>query len=565
MGIGNWLLNGVEKAGNKLPDPVFIFVWLIALLMGVSVYGAAQGWQVVNPITQDVIQAQSLFSSANLRKLFEEMPATLTGFAPLGYVLVVMLGAGVAERTGLFGSAMKAGVRRAPTALLTPIVIFVGIVANHAADAAYVVLIPLAAALYAAAGRHPIVGIAAGFAGVSGGFSANIFPGQLDALLLGITEPAAQLIDPSFSVNIAGNWWFIVGMTLMFVPLGWWVTDKIIEPRLGTWTPIAGAPIEDADKPLDRQQSRGLLWAGLAALAVIGLFAWLVLSPGAPLIDGEAETASGRMQPFYRSLVAAFFLLFLLTGIAYGIAAKTIHNHRDIVRMASQAMADMGPYIVLAFVAAHFVAMFNWSGLGPIMAVAGAEQIRGLSGIEPGSTDPIGAGQLFILLVTIVLVVGMINLFVGSASAKWAFLAPILVPMLMLVGVSPYMTTAAYRMGDSTTNIITPLMVYFPLILTFAQRWVKDFGLGSLMAVMLPYSIVFSIAGALLTGIWAAAQIPLGPGESVTYQMPTPVEAAQPANPVGPAAPDDPRNAPAAPSSVAPPPVTPIAAPAPAG
>lgn len=562
MGVGNWLLNGVEKAGNKLPDPVFIFVWLIAILMGVSVLGSTQGWQVVNPVTQDVIQAQSLFSSENIRRLFEEMPKTLTGFAPLGYVLVVMLGAGVAERTGLFGSAMKAGVRRAPSALLTPIVIFVAIVANHAADAAYVVLIPLAAALYAAAGRHPVVGIAASFAGVSGGFSANIFPGQLDALLLGITEPAAQLIDPSFSVNIAGNWWFIAGMTLMFVPLGWWVTDKIVEPRLGAWTPISGAPIEDADKPLDRQQSKGLLWAGLAALAVIGLFAWLVLSPEAPLINAEAETTAARMQPFYQSLVAAFFLLFLLTGVAYGIAARTVRSHRDIVRMMSQAMSDMGPYIVLAFVAAHFVAMFNWSGLGPIMAVSGAEQIRAMSGIDPGSTDPIGAGQLFTLLVTIVLVSALINLFVGSASAKWAFLAPILVPMLMLVGVSPYMTTAAYRMGDSTTNIITPLMVYFPLILTFAQRWVKDFGLGSLMAVMLPYSVAFSIAGAILTGVWAAAQIPLGPGEGVTYQPPAPMEASQSANPVGPAAPVEPT---AGPAAVASPPATAVATPAPAG
>ena len=537
MGVGNWLLNGVEKAGNKLPDPVFIFVWLIAGLMGVSVFGAAQGWSVVNPVTNDVIQAQSLFAAENVRKLLEEMPKTLTGFAPLGYVLVVMLGAGVAERTGLFSSAMKAGVSRAPRALLTPIVLFVGIVANHAADAAYVVLIPLAAALYAAAGRHPVAGIAVGFAGVSGGFSANIFPGQLDALLLGITEPAAQLIDPSFSVNIAGNWWFIAGMTLLFVPVGWWVTDKIVEPRLGVWTPIPGAPIEDAEKPLEPRESRGLVWAGVVALAIIGLFAWLVLSPGAPLIDAEAETDAGRLQPFYQSLVAAFFLLFLLTGTAYGIAAKTVRSHRDVVRMASQAMADMGPYIVLAFVAAHFVALFHWSGLGPILAVGGAEQIRAISGIEAGSTDPIGAGQLFFLLVTIVLVSGLINLFIGSASAKWAFLAPILVPMLMLVGVSPYMTTAAFRMGDSTTNIITPLMVYFPLILTFAQRWVKDFGLGSLMAVMLPYSVAFTVAGALLTGAWAAAQIPLGPGEGVTYQRPAPAEASVPVNPVGPAAP----------------------------
>ncbi|MDO1558746.1 AbgT family transporter [Brevundimonas sp. 2R-24] len=537
MGIGNWLLNGVEKAGNRLPDPVFIFVWLILGLMGFSVFAAAQGWQAVNPITGDVIRAQSLFAGENLRRLFEDMPDTLTGFAPLGYVLVVMLGAGVAERTGLFSSAMKAGVSKAPRGLLTPIVIFVAIVANHAADAAYVVLIPLAAAIYAAAGRHPIAGVAASFAGVSGGFSANIFPGQLDALLLGLTEPAAQLVDPSFSVNIAGNWWFITGMTLLFVPVGWWVTDKIVEPRLGVWTPIPGAPIEDAEKPLEPRERAGLFWALGAALLVIGLFAWLVLSPSAPLIDPEGETPAARLQPFYHSLVAAFFLLFLLTGVAYGMAARTIRSHRDIVRMTSQAMADMGPYIVLAFVAAHFVALFNWSGLGPIMAVAGAEQIRLLSGIEPGSTEPIGAAQLFVLLVSIVIVAALVNIFVGSASAKWAFLAPILVPMLMLVGVSPYMTTAAYRMGDSVTNIITPLMVYFPLILTFAQRWVKDFGLGSLMAVMLPYSLAFGVTGAILTGAWAALQLPLGPGEAVRYQAPPAAVAAQPEALTGPSAP----------------------------
>ncbi len=537
MGIGNVLLNGVEKVGNRLPDPVFIFVWLIVGLMAISVFGASAGWSAVNPVTNEAIVAQSLFASENLRRLFEEMPRTLTGFAPLGYVLVVMLGAGVAERTGLFSSAMKAAVRKAPVALLTPVVIFTGIVANHAADAAYVVLIPLAAALFAAAGRNPIAGLAAGFAGVSGGFSANILPGQLDALLLGLTEPAAQLIDPSFTINLAGNWYFISAMTLLFVPLGWWVTDKIVEPRLGPWQPIEGAPIQEAEAPLEKREIRGLWAAGLAALLVVGLMAWLVLSPNAPLYDTTAETTPGALQPFFHSLVAAFFLLFLLTGVAYGVMAGTVKNHRDIVRMTSQAMSDMGPYIVLAFVAAHFVALFNWSNLGAIMAIMGAEQIRLLSGIEAGSTDPIGAGQIFMILMLIVFVAGFINIFVGSASAKWAFLAPILVPMLMLVGVSPYMTTAAYRMGDSTTNIITPLMVYFPLVLTFAQRWVRDFGLGSLMAVMLPYTIVFSIVGAIMTGLWAAAGLALGPGEGVQYTAPAPVEAAQPANPVGPAAP----------------------------
>ncbi len=526
MGIGNWLLNGVEKAGNKLPDPVFIFVWLIAILMGVSVFAAYAGWAAVNPVTAEPIVAESLVSPDNLRQLFVEMPRTLTGFAPLGYVLVVMLGAGVAERTGLFSAGMRAGVKRAPAFLLTPIVIFIAIIGNHAADAAYVVLIPLAGVLYAAAGRHPIAGIAAAFAGVSAGFSANIFPGQLDVLLLGITEPAAQLIDPSWTMNPAGNWFFIVAMTVMFVPLGWWVTDKMIEPRLGAWVQKADSPIKMSDGDTTPAERRGLWLAGLVALVVIGGWAAMVFAPGAPLVDPEGADSAARLQPFYQSLVAAFFVLFLLTGVAFGIAAGTVKSHRDIVRMTSEAMADMAPYIVLAFVAAHFVAMFNWSNLGAIMAIGGAELIS-QSGLNT-----------FGLLFAIVVVAGLINIFVGSASAKWAFLAPILVPMLMLLGISPEMTTAAYRMGDSVTNIITPLMVYFPLVLTFCQRWDRDFGMGSLMAIMIPYSMVFLIFGSIMTGAWAAVALPLGPGAGVHYDLPTPAEAAQPANPVGPAAPE---------------------------
>ncbi len=502
------LLSIVEKVGNKLPDPVFIFVWFIAALVAVSVWAAGQSLSAVNPVDGSTMTAVSLLAPENLQRLFLEMPRTLTSFAPLGYVLLVMLGAGVAERSGLFSAAMRLAVKGAPVRLLSPIVIFVAIVANHAADAAYVVLIPLAGALYAAAGRHPVAGIAAAFAGVSGGFSANIFPGHLDALLLGITEPAARLIDPSWTMNIAGNWWFIAAMAFVFTPLGWWVTDKIVEPRLGKWEPTGGAPIDLSSGDLSAAERRGLLWAGVAAVLVIGLWVWLTIGPNAPFYDAAAALPEERMTPFYQSLVAGFFVLFLLTGVFYGVAARTIHSHRDVVRMTSQAMADMGPYIVLAFVAAHFVAMFNWSNLGGIMAINGAEALRD-SGLPA-----------YGLLAGIVLLAAAINLVIGSASAKWAALAPILVPMLMLLGISPEMTTAAYRMGDSTTNIMTPLMVYFPLVLTFCQRWIAGFGLGSLMATMLPYSLTFLAAGLAMTAGWVALDLPLGPGEGVRYALP---------------------------------------------
>jgi len=515
------VLGWIERTGNRLPDPVFIFVWLIGALIVISILASLVGWSALHPAELDeetglpvVISATSLLSPENIQRLWVEMPETFTHFHPLGYVLVVMLGAGVAERAGLFGTAMRAGVRRAPKALLTPVVALVAMMGNLAADAAYVVLIPLAGVIFAAAGRHPIAGIAAAFAGVSGGFSANLLPGQLDALLFGITEAAIEAVFGEWQANIAGNWYFIMAMTVLFLPVIWYVTDRIIEPRLGRYIPPSEAeataaghpeeaePGEAADTPLTARERKGLGRAGLAALFVIGLWTFFAIGPGTPLID-ETGPPEARMTPFYQSLVAGFFMLFLLTGWAYGKATGTIGDHRDLVKMMSGAMGDLAYYLVLAFAAAHFVAMFGWSNLGLILAVHGADGLREMALPAP------------LLLAAIVLFSALLNLFVGSASAKWALLAPVLVPMLILLGISPEMSTAAYRVGDSATNIITPLMVYFPLILIFCQRWQKDFGIGSLAAMMLPYSMGLLAAGLVLVVGWVALDIPLGPGASV--------------------------------------------------
>ncbi|MFN3229993.1 MAG: AbgT family transporter, partial [Asticcacaulis sp.] len=361
----------------------------------------------------------------------------------------------------------------------------------------------------AAVGRHPIAGIAAAFAGVSGGFSANLFPGQLDALLLGITEPAAELLLPGWDANIAGNWYFIAGMTVFFLPAIWFVTDVIIEPRLKKQgMPEEAQALAGSDADLSASEKKGLLWAGLAILFVVGLWLVLTLGPGTPLID-EAAKPEAQLSPFYKSLVGGFFLLFLLSGWAYGAAAGTVKSHRDIVQMMSESMGTMAYFLVLAFFIAHFVAMFNWSNLGLIAAVNGADFIRSQNMPLP------------LLLATIVGFTALINILIGSASAKWALMAPILVPMLMLLGVSPEMTTAAYRVGDGITNIITPLMVYFPLILTFCQRWNKDFGLGSLMALMIPYSFALLIFGVALVVGWVYFDWPLGPGAQVHFSLPT--------------------------------------------
>lgn len=517
------VLAWVERTGNRLPDPVIIFFYLILALIGVSILTDLLNVSAQHPTQLDAMgnpvveQAVSLLAAENIQRLWTQMPQTFTHFHPLGYVLVVMLGAGVAERSGLFATAIRAALANAPTHLLTPFVALIAMLSNHAADAGYVIVIPVAAIIFAASGRHPILGIGVGFAGVSGGFSANFTPGQLDALLFGITESAyeASNIDVGWSMNIAGNWWFIIALLMLYIPVIWYVADRIIEPRLGQWQPANEADAEsyrNPDAPLTDEQRRGLRHAGLALLGVAIAWTAMVFGPGTPLLNDGPEMAGSPWYsvaaPFFKSLVAAFLILFLMAGWAYGRAAGTIKSNQDLVDMMSDAMRDMSYYLVLAFFAAHFVAMFGWSNLGLITAVHGADAIRG-SGLP-----------LPIVLGLIVLFAGLLNLFVGSASAKWALLAPVLVPMLILLGISPDGATAAYRVGDSATNIITPLMVYFPLVLVFAQRWQKDFGLGSLTAMMIPYSIWMLITGTLLMMLWLFLGIPLGPGAPAEIMLP---------------------------------------------
>ena len=513
----NSVLNWIERSGNKLPDPVFIFVWCIFTVIIISVIASFFGYSAFHPTLLDetgnkmIIHAESLLSASNIQRLLVDMPSTFTDFHPLGYVLVVMLGAGVAERSGLFATAMSASMSKAPKFLLTPAVALIGMIGNLAADAAYVVLIPLAGVVFAAANRHPIAGIAAAFAGVSGGFSANLIPGQLEPLLFGITEAAAESLDPSWNANMVGNWYFISGMTLVFLPVIWFVTDRIIEPRLNMHMPSDGKSqtagiVKSPESELTQNEIRGLRYSGLALLGVVFLWVLLCVLPGTPLIN-ESEQGISRFNPLLQSLVAGFFILFLAVGWAYGHGAGSIKDHRDVVKMMSESMSDLAYYLVLAFTAAHFVAMFNWSNLGLIFAINGASFLE--TSNLPDS----------ILLSLIILFGAIINLFIGSASAKWALLAPVLVPMLMLLGISPEMSTAAYRVGDGATNIITPLMPYFPLILIFCQRWQKEFGIGSLAATMLPFSIALLLSGLVMTALWVIFSLPLGPNAPVEFVL----------------------------------------------
>lgn len=510
-GRRGWL-DRVERLGNALPDPAFIFVALIAAVMLVSALGAEIGWSAINPSSGERIVVESLFSADNIRKLVVDMPRTMAAFPPLGFVLVVMLGAAVAERAGLFTVMIGRAVRNLPIRFLTPATYMVGLLSHQAADAAYVVLIPLAAIVYAEAGRHPLAGIAAAYAGISGAFAGNLLPGQFDVLMLGITQAAAQLIVPNPVLNPLGNWWFTAALGLILLPVVWLVCDRIVEPRLARWKadgPDAGlaAPVEG----LTEGQRRGLRRAGLAALAVIALFAALTLMPGYhPLIDDTAQ-GSARLAPFYNGLIAAFFLLFLACGWVYGAAAGTIGSHRDVARMMGEGVRDLAPYVVIVFFAAHFVAVFGWSNLGPVMAIQGAEQLRAIAMPVP------------LLLALLLVMSSVFDLLIGSASAKWSVMAPIAVPLLMMLGVSPEMTTAAYRMGDSIFNIVTPVASNFVLVLVMCQRWVKGFGVGSLIAMMLPFSIAIGLTGLVLVTGWVALELPVGPGAPASYAVPTPL------------------------------------------
>ena len=516
-------LGMIERVGNRLPDPTVIFLYLIGVLMLLSWFGASQGWEASLAYSGDkapahaelangvlTYRATNLFSEENIGRLLTEMPRTYASFAPLGLVLTIMLGAAVAERSGLFSALIRASLRNAHKALLTPILALIGMVSHHASDAAYVVFIPLAAIVFAVAGRHPLAGLAAAFAAVSGGYAGNIVPGQIDVLLLGFTQEAARIVQPDWTMNPLGNWYYILAIVGVFTPIIWFLTDRVIEPRLGSWGGVVDEELRaDLDKAgITAEERKGLRHAGLVALVLTSGFAALALWPGyTPLID-EAATGPARLQPLYASLIAGFFLLFLLTGAAFGRAVGAVKGADDVMEMMQHGVRTMAPYLVFVFFAAHFVAMFNWSGIGPILAINGAAALQGMA-LSPA-----------VLLVCVLLLSSFLDLFIGSASAKWSALSPVVVPMFMLLGVSPEMTTAAYRMGDSYTNIMTPLMSYFPLILAFARRWDNTVGVGSLLALMLPYALGFMIAGIAMTAGWVLLDLPLGPGAQVYYTPP---------------------------------------------
>lgn len=576
------MLDVVERVGNALPDPITLFAGGAILVVLLSAVGAGLGWSVEKPVAKPLeqvvtdgegqpvtyretrtearrqvlvldpetgaplehtltepivetvtdedgrptyrltvaegtekVEAVSLLSRDGAMWAVNHLVENFTGFHPLGVVLVAMLGIGVAEKTGLIGALLKAMMLVTPMSLLSPAMVFIGIMSSLAADAGYVVLPPLAAALYKAVGRSPLAGMAAVFAGVSAGFSANLIITSLDPLLAGLSQEGANILDPTYVVVPTCNWYFMIVSTFLLALVGWGVTHWFVEPRYATKPPDEGGPApltaEDRDaRHISPGEARGLMVALAWAVISVALCLALIFVPGAPL-----WAAPGEPTRWGDAIVPMLFACFLVPAIAYGLSTGTLMSETNakrvdgaVAKLMAHSMADMGPYIVLAFFAAQFVAFFNHSNLGVMLAIVGGEALAAAD-MPP-----------WMLMAAFIVVAMLGNMFIGSASAKFAFFAPVFVPMFMQVGISPELTQAAYRVGDSATNIITPLNPYFVVILVFMQKYVPKGGIGTLVSMMLPYAIVFWIVWTIMLIVWMNLGIPLGPAGPLEYTPP---------------------------------------------
>ena len=493
----NKFLDIIEVGGNRLPHPVtlfFLFCVAIIIISGItSKMGVSVTYEALNRTTgnfeETTVKVRSLMTGEGLRYIFNSMITNFTGFAPLGTVLIGVIGIGVCEGSGLMSALIKKIVMSTPKRAITAVVVFAGVMSNIASDAGYVVLVPLGAVIFLSFGRHPLAGLAAAFAGVSGGFSANLLLGTTDPLLGGITTEAARLLDHNYFVDATANYYFMFISTFLITALGAFVTEKIIEPRLGKYH----GENEIDMTTISTEERKGLR----AALVVMIVF--VIIMAICTIPENGVFRENGSLKAWTSSgLIASMMLFFLLPGIAYGYVAGTLKSDKDVA-----TLIGMGGYMAIVFTASQFIAYFGYTNLGTVIAVTGADTLKtiGFTGLP--------------LIVGFVFLTGFINLFMGSASAKWAIMAPVFVPMLMQLGYTPEFTQLAYRIGDSSTNIISPLMSYFAMAVAFMQKYKKDGGMGTLISLMLPYSICFLIGWTILMVVWFILGLPLGPGVGI--------------------------------------------------
>ncbi len=494
-------LDGIETVGNKLPHPVTLFALLAFAVLIISAIVSATGVSVEHPGNPgEMVTVNNLLNKEGIAYIFTSMVDNFVNFAPLGVVLATMLGIGLAERSGLISACLRGFVLAIPNSLITGGLVFAGIMSSVATDAGYVVLPPLGAVIFAALGRHPLAGLAAAFAGVSAGFSANLLLSSLEPLLGEMTISAAAIVDPTYAegMNIAMNYYFVIASVFLLTVVGALVTEKVVEPRLGKYK---GDYTENLTG-LSKIEKKGLIYAGLSLLATIIAASFLIVPEGAPL---RGEGGAIIQSPFMSSLVVVIIIAFFIPGLVYGMVTKSITSDKDVANQLSDTMGSMGMFIVLSFTAGQFVAYFSESNLGMVIGVYGAEFLQNvnLSGIP--------------LILLFIIIAGFINIFIGSATAKWAMMAPVFVPIMMGLGYSPELTQMAYRIADSTTNIISPLMTYFAIVIAFAQKYDKKMGIGTLISTMFPYTIFFLLAWTVMLIVWMQFGIDLGPGSPIHY------------------------------------------------
>ncbi len=492
-------LGWIERAGNRIPHPIFIFLFLIVITLIVSAFMA--GSTVQHPGTGKDVAIINMLSVQGLVWFLENMSRNLTRFAPLGAVLSCMVGIGLCEESGLMRTVVTGAIGGASPRLATAIILLIAICGNLASSPIFVIIPPLGAMVFRAVGRHPLAGAACGFAGVAAGLNANLLVTSTDILLINITEKAAQIINPEYTMNAAGNWYFMAASTVVLTIVGVFVCEKIVEPRLGKWTPDMASQDADLDEvstEISEAQRRGLRWAGWALIVFVALLLAAVVPPQGILRDPVAGTIVP--SPFLSGILAILTVWFLVEGLAYGIGAGTIKKSSDAANMMSRAMSSMGSFIVLCFFAAQFCYMFDYSNIGLWLAVKGSEWLVtvGLSGV--------------LLIVLFILLCCALDFLIGSASAKWAILAPITVPMFMQIGWGPYYTTALYRIADSVINGISPMEPFMPYMISLFQRYDRKAGYGTLVSVMLPFSGLFLVAWIVLAIFWTWLGLPLGPG-----------------------------------------------------
>lgn len=497
--IFNTFLNITEKAGNALPHPATLFASFAAFVLFISLIASYFGWNAIHPTTSEIIEPVNLLDHDGIHRIMLEMVNNFTGFAPLGIVIVAMLGIGIAESSGLIAAVIRLLVIKSPERYLTFVLVFAGIISNTASDIGYVLLIPLAGTIFLSIGRNPLVGMAAAFAGVSGGFSANLVLGTIDPLLAGLSQEAANIIDPTYEVNPTANYYFMFVSTFLIAGVGTWVTEKIVAPRLGKYE---GNVESEEIQRLTTLEKKGLKWATITILFLTGI----VLAGLIPE-NGFLRGADGSIlrSPVIKGVIALLFVFSAAAGLAFGFGSKKFKSDSDVVEGMSLSIKSLATYIVLVFFAAQFVAFFKWSHLGEIMAINGANFLQS---INIGSIP---------LIIAFIILAATINMAMGSASAKWAIMAPVFIPLFMELGYSPELSQVVYRIGDSVTNLISPMMSFFALIIAFFQKYDKKASIGTIISTMLPYTFVFFIVWTILIIIWMQFGLPLGPGSPLHY------------------------------------------------